>query len=302
MRRASLDRHRQGGATLLELMIAMAIGAVVVAGMVMLYMQTSRAFVQQQAMADLQARGRLATQLIAGDLRQSGFWGEVIAPEVPDDIANDDFPANAGFDLFAIENALPVWGGNAEEAGRIGLPMADSMIPGSQAVGVRYANESRGPCLDVDDNRRLTVSTGSCTHWRLAQALYHLRRVDGGAPALYVTRRGSGNASETSEVVRYVERLEVEWGIDSNRDGSADHFFSGNGVEARSWSINAWRQVVAARLYVLVRSERPVLNAPARDFMIGGQSVTRDDGYLRRLFTTTVTIRNNRLRQQGNGY
>lgn len=291
---AGVAPHRQQGATLLELLIALSIGALMLSALVMLYMQTGRAFAQQQAMADLQARGRLATQVLAREIRQSGFWGELSDPARRD---GDTQPITEA--AFDIENALPVWGGGAAESQTLGLVAASaSLVADSSAVMVRYAGQRSGPCLDYSAQRMLSMSdaSGGCTRWRLNQATYHLRALDGGANGLYATRRSNAGGLTTSELVRFIETFSVEWGVDTNDDGSADRFYQSDNIPA-SWTIADWDRVVAARIFVLARSERPMLNASARRFLIAGTPQGFDDGYLRRLFVTTTTLRNNRLRQ-----
>lgn len=289
-------RQRQRGATLLELLIALSIGALILSALVMLYMQTGRAFAQQQAMADLQARGRLATQVLAREIRQSGFWGELSDPARRD--GDTQAITDAAFD---IPNALPVWGGSAAESQTLGLVAASaSLVAGSSAVMVRYAGQRSGPCLDYGAQRLLSISDGNadggCGRWRLNQTTYHLRNIDAQTSGLYATRRSNAGGMATSEVVRFIERLVVEWGLDANDDGSADRFYASDSVP-EDWTLADWDRVVAARIYVLARSERPILNASARTFLIAGTSQSFDDGYLRRLFVTTTTLRNNRLRQ-----
>lgn len=299
---SSSSAHTQQGVTLLEMMIAMAIGLVVLSAVIVLYTQTARSFHQQHAMADLQVRGRMATQLLGEELRRTGFWGEIMSPARSGECSDM-------LEAVKIECALPVWGGTVAQAWVLGLiPKSATTIEHGAAnpsavVAVRYADHGSGACLTLDASRQLTLDQPCQGNWHYRTGIYHLRMVDDAysgekVPALYVTQIEKPNSDErpvSSEIVRHVEAFEVEWGRDDTGDGSANQFY-GSGAVAQ-WTAVDWDSVVAARIYMVMRSEKMAQPMPAREFLVAGRALAfGPDYYQRRLFVTTATLRNGRLR------
>lgn len=321
-------KARQRGASLLELMIALALGVLVTGALVMFYIHMARAAQYQQALAEIQATGRFATQLIAHDLRRAGFWGRAWQPSFVGAFTTSDAkfqrPARAGYggtELF--DGPLPVWGAPADRvcqaSGCLGDAWGGEPQAPRDALFVRYARarddsaapllESHGSCAWIG-----SASGGPCDgldtddHWRYYAVYYYLRGVqepqpDGGSlnvPALYMAQLGAlGQYRAAVEIVRNVEALAVEWGYDSDGDGAADRYYSSAeaGTQAQDDVQAWWQRVVSARLYLVVRSE--ALTAPrageAQTFALGSRTYSApDDKRVRRLFSTTVTIRNAR--------
>ena len=65
----------QRGLTLIELMVAMAIGLVVMATMVKVYVDSSRLYRFNDEFSQMQANGRFALEFLRRDARLTGFWG-----------------------------------------------------------------------------------------------------------------------------------------------------------------------------------------------------------------------------------
>ena len=65
----------QRGLTLIELMVAMAIGLVVMASMVKVYVDSSRLYRFNDEFSQMQANGRFALEFMRRDARLAGFWG-----------------------------------------------------------------------------------------------------------------------------------------------------------------------------------------------------------------------------------
>ncbi|REC94546.1 PilW family protein [Kushneria indalinina] len=294
----SSSEQAQRGVTLLEMMIAMALGLMVLSAVIVLYTQTARTFHQQHAMADLQVRGRMATQLLGEELRRTGFWGEIMPPARSDSCSDMS-------KAIRIECALPVWGGTAEHAKTLGLVPKSALksdAPASRpaaVVAVRYVDHGNGTCLTLDQDRALTLGESCQGNWRYRDGIYYLRMVDDeysgeSVPALYVNQRSASGSYSSSEIVRHVEAFEVEWGRDETGDGSINRFYNSEAVA--HWQIADWDRVMAARLYIVMRSEKMALPMPAREFLVAGRTLAFEaDHYQRRLFVTTATLRNSRL-------
>ena len=66
---------QQRGLSLIELIIAMALGIILSAGVIEIYTGSKQAYRTQDALSRLQENGRYAMDIIAGDIRQSGYLG-----------------------------------------------------------------------------------------------------------------------------------------------------------------------------------------------------------------------------------
>jgi type IV pilus assembly protein PilW len=142
---------------------------------------------------------------------------------------------------------------------------------------------------------RPSTAAGGCPARRTIPALYRLAQ--------------SGNRLVTREVARGIEQFQVQYGIDSDHDGSVDRF-----LDAMAAGHPGWQQVIAVRVWLLARAECPetgydnthhyalgnVMEHPAttdrdRDGVIDGDiDGDGNDDYRRRLMSATVTLRNPR--------
>lgn len=68
-------RHRQRGLTLVEMMVAVAIAALLLAGVVQIFISSKRTYSAQAALSRVQENGRYAMQLLTTDIRKTGYTG-----------------------------------------------------------------------------------------------------------------------------------------------------------------------------------------------------------------------------------
>lgn len=70
-----LQRNRQKGLTLIELMISLALGLALTAGAISVFQQNKQTFYLQESVARLQETGRYAMNIMARDIRNTGYRG-----------------------------------------------------------------------------------------------------------------------------------------------------------------------------------------------------------------------------------
>jgi type IV pilus assembly protein PilW len=94
--------------TLIELMVALAIGAFLMIGAVTVFMQSRATFRVTDAVGRLQENGRFVLDTMEADIRMAGFWGltsrsyEIVnraGPTDPDLLGTDDCGVNWAIDL-----------------------------------------------------------------------------------------------------------------------------------------------------------------------------------------------------------
>jgi type IV pilus assembly protein PilW len=71
----AVSSTRVGGVTLIELMVALAIGSLVIVGAITVYMQSRNTYRTNETAARLQEVARYAMDTIEPDVRLAGFWG-----------------------------------------------------------------------------------------------------------------------------------------------------------------------------------------------------------------------------------
>ena len=114
--------------------------------------------------------------------------------------------------------------------------------------------------------------------------------VNGGQAGPALWRIVSSNNATPEEVIPGVERMEIQYGVDTNSDGTVDEYDDANVVNTAA----QWCNVVSIRIAILVRSTQP--NSPDIDkktyTLLNSTAGPFNDKYERSLYTTTIALRN----------
>lgn len=106
-------------------------------------------------------------------------------------------------------------------------------------------------------------------------------------PTLYRLALSTNGTPQQQEMVRGVENLQVQYGIDDNDDGSPDQYHNAN-------TVADWSQVKSVRLWLLIRDECQSGGYQNNNtYVMGDSDLPVDDNFRRHLYTTTVMLRNN---------
>lgn len=138
--------------------------------------------------------------------------------------------------------------------------------------------------------------------WRYRSDIYYIQNyfiAGDGVPTLVRQRLdGDGFDADAQEVAQGIERFRVLFGIDTDGDATANFYSS-------SPTLNELEDITNARIYVLARSmsEDPAYEND-KTYQLGDLTVDYSgapDSFYRRVFSTTVTLRNqrNRITAQG---
>lgn len=82
-RAAPVLRRSMAGVSLVELMIAMALGLVILAGLVTIFANSSASRTEMERSSRQIENGRFAVELLAEDIRMAGFYGELNVASLP---------------------------------------------------------------------------------------------------------------------------------------------------------------------------------------------------------------------------
>lgn len=260
----------QAGHTLLELMIACALGLMLILAAVTLYRGQRELFEHIVQRARRMDAGLAALQLISVHLRLAGFAGLGDAPSGG---------AILGCSLGRPRNSLDakpqttVCEPNAA-SGSDGIEVryrADAVNTWASAEG--YATDCLGQAIAADD------AAGTAA---LAVNRFFVR-VSPSTGAVELYGEGSGRYNVAQPLVEGIERLRIRYWL-----AGASRLVAASAVPPA-----AWRQVAAVELCVLVRGTQRSLATSYID--CAGRRQTSADGLPREAFTTWVALRNQGL-------
>jgi len=291
--RASASQ-RQRGLSLIELMVAIAIAALLLLGLSTLFASSSKNFAENEKSSRQIENGRYAMDLLAEDLRHAGFYGEVgsvttlpITPIAMPTALPD--PCDTAVANVKAALPLPIQGVDSPDTAPSCLV---SQLAGTDAIVIRRANTSTIPAASAVASEYYT-QTAFCstatTVFDLKQSGFTLQNKDCNAGNPSPIRKyhvhiyfisscsrgtGTGGACQTGDdaiptlkrmelgtsgftvtpLVEGIEQLQVEYGLDTNNDGSADTYTAKPTGGNAAAIVTAWSQVVSVRLYVLARN------------------------------------------------
>ncbi len=268
-------RHNACGMTLIELMVAMTIGLFLTWGAFEVYLQSKGSYQAAEVATRLQENTRFALEAIEPDLRLAGFWGQSTNTGFPPDASGivvtcrghdaSDWvlalqqPVSASDDSYALSGCNP----------------HSSARSGSDVLFVRHASElSAAPDagqLQVASSlamaRVFTDGTVPAdlagTDAEVRDLQVHAYYVDssssfaGSVPSLRRLTLVKGGIIEDQEMITGVENLQVQFGLDTNGDGSVERYVDPDSptlIPGESGYLENAR-IVAVRLWMLVRSE-----------------------------------------------
>ena len=133
----------QAGMSLIELMIAVAIGLALLAGLSSLYVSTSKARTEFNKTSEQVENGRFALQSITRDIEMAGFYGRASQPLTTSSYVLSDpcaaAPASMGFSTTpALTFPLPVYGPSLPPAPPCLATTLPNMRTGAEVLTVSY--------------------------------------------------------------------------------------------------------------------------------------------------------------------
>lgn len=311
----------QRGVTLIELMVALVVGLILLAGLIQVYLSTKQSYNAQEQLARMQENGRFAMELITRDLRRAGFWGGNVdltaitglpGPREPTsecEVANNNWGRmiawrvsgldddNTGYactepdyidgtDILTVRYAGPNVFSDALQTG--GLYLRSTMFLGRIMTGAEEKN---------DANQAPPDPTFAPAHLapvdrQLVSHAYYIgesgRTCPNGdvIPALRRVRLDPVTGFPVSEeVASGVEQLQVRY------------LLNGAYQDASAIIGDEWRRVTAVRVWLLMRGEcrEPGLANDAT-YVMGNTSLDVNDNFRRQLYVSTVMLRNTAVR------
>ncbi len=245
---------RAAGFTLIEIMISMVLGIFIIGAVGSVYLGSKRTYQSRDALSLLQENGRIALFQI----RQGALPG--------------GYPAAA--DIEAIVHDL-------DQLGNATFPLSRDG-PESDVVTIAFLPQ-RGYTEDC-------LGSHKTINGLVVNSFYILKKPTRDNPnRRQLMCRGAGGAQPVAESI---DSLQVLYGIDTSEDSVPDQYVNATVVEKRK----QWRQVVSLRVAVLANSLQKFNRADVAEKtsfdLLGVKQNVAADGRLRRVFTTTIPLRN----------
>ncbi|MEH6592013.1 MAG: PilW family protein [Halioglobus sp.] len=317
------------GTSLVELMIALLLAGFLSLAIVTVYLNVLRQFEVDEAMSALQENGRFALTLLTRELSHAGFYGAQydISNLAPESVGRDcvtagNWALTTDVPLDVVDNvgsSLSSAGGSLFNC--VGLatvvPSSDVLTVKRTATDYTVADGQLRPGARVRNNQwylriadegdslawfyhtgggfpSVDLQAGNAVnYWAYNARLYYLRayseQASDNIPSLCVEYLAGGEANGAMVsrcLVEGVEDMQIEFGVDSDNDGTPNRFRTRPSATELS-------QIVSARVFLLLRSLQPIANyGEGKTYRLGSKTVSPEGKYLRRVFSTSVRIRN----------
>jgi type IV pilus assembly protein PilW len=347
-KRSLAAQRAETGFTLVEIMVALTLGMIVIAALVILFSNASASRHEVDRTSRQVENGHYAMQVLADEMRHAGYFAE-FKPDVlatpaakpdPCSTAIADLNAalalqvqgyynppsgsipsclsdvRAGTDIVVVRRTSTCIRGTTDCDGAVaGTPYFQASLCGS-ATELASNDPSNWYALDTAE-ASLTRTKRDCATvadiHRYLTRIYFIANNDlpgDGIPTLKRAELGAGAGGAAAftivSVVEGVENLQIEYGLDLDNDGAPDVFTADpdNYSCTGSACVANWRNVMAARLNLLVRSTEAtpgytdtkvyVLghNADGTDNRFPASGTGYGDGYRRHVYQAEIRLNN----------
>lgn len=314
MHTPSLHRRPPRGLSLVELMVAIALGLALLTALTALFVNTSGARRELDRSAELHEAGRYALGFLRDELAHAGFYGPLVGAT-----GTSDQPCTTDTAVWADSLALHVRGRNQDDTGTAFSCIDDLRKPGTDAIFTQRASTcvagatgcdpltpglaylqvsgcgeeySTNPFVAAIATREgeaspFTLRTRECVVTRPAPVRRMVRRIFyvGTDDTLNYVDITPGGVGSPVLVSAGIENLQFEYAIDTDRDGSPDTY-------SHAPTAAQWPDVVGVRLWVLSRASEASARAEGKTFVMGDveHAAGTGDRFKRHVFTSFVTF------------
>jgi len=315
----------QQGFTLLELMISLAVGLVIFAGVLSVFVGMKTTAKETSNYGELQENARFAISVLTDDLLQQNFWGDYTGPlnfssldavPVATGVECAGGGTNNGTYPSAVGHFRTLWGETSTALGVTSMncindAAADSdiiqlkrvnsnPIVGAPANNFSYfvANADNGAVytLPLVDPAVIPIIKNSRT-WQYQHHIYYVRA---GIPVLMQWRLTTQMSNQP--LVDGIERIYFMYGISTVTDptlpgfGVVNAYVSAGNMTPALWN-NTNSSILAVKIYVLARSILPDNSYENENtYTLGDQAPYKPaDNFRRLLLSSTVTLYNSEI-------
>jgi len=306
-------RIRHVGTTLTELLVALALGASLLAVCLQLFLSTRTTATLSHDITDAADSGRFALRVISGDARRAGFLGLYSRDNsvLANGVTTTAECRLSHFLAQQLNNAITGDHIEPTKARDVSLQpcLRLKMFAGGDVVTLSYglltnsvaANPLQYFALTTLDQLRVargnTVDTAQLQTSLPLEAIsntYYISYSSDDAstsacpndpkPTLRRIGLTRSGALRDDELVRGVEKLQLLYGVDDNADKNVDRYVD-------SAAVSDWTRVYALRIWIAARAEcaDPSYH-DTHSYTFGAHVYTPNDHFRRQIFSTTIRL------------
>jgi type IV pilus assembly protein PilW len=266
--------RRQQGVGLIELMISLVIGLMLLGAVAYFFLGSQEMNRTHDDMSRMQESGRNAMEILGKAIRQAGYR---LDPDQP-------LYINTANNISALAGRDNGGTGSAAPPDTITVRHDPTWVPNA----TNPVNGSEVDCQGniVDSNNDTLDSFGGRIQNTLVVAYSFRIATVAGIPSLYCNSVALNPATGGTLLVDNIENMQISYGIDNLRNGTITSYKTAP-------SVAEFDQVAAVRVSLLVRgpSSNIAVNK-SQTYNYNGATVTATDGFLRQVYTSTFTVRN----------
>lgn len=289
-----LHDKKTRGLTLIELLVAMLLSALLLAGVFRILDSNKAAYKVTDALSNVQENGRFAVNMMMKDILAADFWGcrtddtedmsehgqlgsltSLVAVSVQNNTGNN------GSDILTIKSAGPEVARVASASG-VELTVNDaSEFEVGDTVLVSSCDLSYIVDIDSISGNIITISSSQVNSERLnnmATMLYPVQE------KVYSINSSSELTMNGEVLAEGIENMQIQYGV----DGADSDFVPDAYLDTPSNP----GDVVSMRVSLLAQSLDDYVTKEEQSYEFNGQTITPDDYRIRRVFSSTALLRN----------
>ncbi|PKQ42850.1 pilus assembly protein PilW [Pseudomonas sp. YY-1] len=321
--------HRQSGLSLVELMIAITLSLLLIAGVLQIFLSSKQTYSTNNALSRVQESGRFAMDFLTQDIRNTGYKGQCMGE-----------PKNHGVTevLWRLDDPIEGWNDVETRPAQLPDTPAGTPVEGTDAILIKFAagpeemaaassNTATNQTIDLGTNAsgvaqhaitlisdaiscdlfRNTAATNATSVARAAgsewthdytditevlplqNATYYIRANSNGRPNSLVRQRLGVKNNNPNW-------LDPEELVDGVEDMQIQYGIAGLDRQVTDYvtadDVTDWGNVVAVRINLLVVSADTNVVPEDQVIAFNGDDVTIANRRLAQVFSTTISIRN----------
>lgn len=315
------DALRSRGFSIVELMVALTIGLILVAGLMTLVVGNIQGYGELSKSGYQVDNARFSNQLLRDEISNAGYYGDLSF--VPGFTSLPAAPCNTALSNVDARYMIPLQGVNEYSSSNSALACKTglSIKAGTDMLLVRRA-ASTAVALAARDAAKLYLASSADAAKVLASdtdtgavsflSIPRFQNVRAYQEKIFFVSTCnvcSGNDADTiptlkvielkaagwegpTALVEGIEELELEYGLDSDEDGAVNSFVSLPNSAAQ------WASVAAVRFSMLVRNIETSTNVVSKSYQVGPDLLTKSDSFKRHAYSMTVRLRNSAERRE----
>jgi len=321
-----MKQNTQKGMTLIELMVALAIGMFLMIGAMTVFMQGRTTFRLTESISRLQENARFALDTMEPDIRMAQYWGLTNRSEMIRGRATENPIATAAtcgatwvndLDNAIVATSSGAWacmtnaqtGANSADSFVVRRVAEDSLTAAQvNALGAApnantlFVRTYRGGGIDGD----IFIAPAPTNFDPLTQEMHRLvvngyyistqsQTLGATVPSLRMRSLAANGVVEEREVLPGVEDMQLQFGIDTDVAGAPDRGAIDRWVNPGD-ALIATSVVLAVRLWVRVRAERAENGfVDGTTYNYADENQTYNDNFRRVVVSKTLYLRNARI-------